>query len=59
MSIKLLAQELYRCQKEVERLEAVLDAAPMDKRAVIEDQLRKAVAERENMRHALDGQLER
>jgi hypothetical protein len=59
MSIRLLAQDLYLFQKEVERLEKDLAAAPMDKRRHIEEKLRKAKAERENLRRALDGQLQR
>lgn len=59
MSIRLLAQDLYRFQKEVERLEKDLAAAPIEKRAQIEEKLRKAKAERESLRRALDGQLGR
>lgn len=59
MSIKLLAQDLYRYQKEVERLEKDLTLAPIGKRTAIEEKLRKARAEKELLRRALDGQLER
>ena len=59
MSIKLLAQDLYRYQKEVERLEKELTQAPIGKRTAIEEKLRKAKAEKEFLRRALDGQLER
>lgn len=59
MSIKLLAQDLYRYQKEVERLEKELAQAPIGKRTAIEDKLGKAKAEKELLRRALDGQLER
>lgn len=59
MSIRLLARDLYRLQKEVELLEDELATAPMDKKVAIEAKLRKKRAERNHMRGALDGQLER
>lgn len=59
MSIKLLAQDLYRYQKEVERLEKEMALAPIGKRTAIEEKLRKAKAEKEFLRRALDGRLER
>ncbi len=59
MSIRLLAQDLYRFQSEVERLERELAAAPLERRAKIEAALRKAKAQKESLRKALDGQLER
>ena len=59
MSIKLLARDLYRLQQEVERLEEKLAAAPADKRAGIEEALRKARAEKQSVRRALDGQVGR
>jgi hypothetical protein len=59
MSIRLLAQDLYRFQSEVERLEKELTAAPIEKRSQIEAALRKAKAQKESLRRALDGQLDR
>ena len=59
MSIRLLAQDLYRFQSEVERLEKELAAAPIEKRSQIEAALRKAKAQKESLRRALDGQLDR
>jgi hypothetical protein len=59
MSIKLLARDLYRLQKEVERLEERLAAARLEERIRIEEALRKARAERDQMRRALDGQIGR
>jgi predicted nuclease with TOPRIM domain len=59
MSIKLLARDLYRLQKEVERLEERLAAAPMEERSRIEETLRKVRAEKERVRGALDGQIGR
>ena len=59
MSIKLLARDLYRLQKEVERLEEKLAAAPMHKRTGIEEALRRTRAEKQSVRRALDGQIGR
>ena len=59
MSIKLLAQDLYRYHKEVARLENALAVSPPEKRARIEAELRLAKKERDYLRRALDGQLER
>jgi predicted nuclease with TOPRIM domain len=59
MSIKLLARDLYRLQKEVERLEERLAAARIEERSRIEEALRKLRAEREHVRRALDGQIGR
>jgi len=59
MSIKLLARDLYRLQQEVERLEEKLAAAPAEKRAGIEEALRRTRAEKQSVRRALDGQIGR
>lgn len=59
MSIKLLARDLYRLQKEVERLEEQLADTPGEKRHEIEEALRKTRAEKESLRRALDGQIGR
>jgi hypothetical protein len=59
MSIRLLAQDLYRFQSEVERLEKEFAAAPLERKGEIETALRKAKAQKESLRRALDGQLER
>jgi hypothetical protein len=59
MSIKLLARELYRLQKEVEHLEARLFAASLEERTRLEAALRSVRAERERMRRALDGRIGR
>lgn len=56
MSIRLLAQELYRVQQEVERLAQALREAPLDRRVDLEDKLRRARAERERLRRIMDGQ---
>lgn len=59
MSIKLLAQDLYRYQKEVARLENELAVSPPEKRARIEAELRLTIKDRDYLRRALDGQLGR
>lgn len=59
MSIKLLAKDLYRYQKEVARLERELVAAPHEKQASIAERLRQARAERDMLRRALDGEIDR
>lgn len=59
MSIKLLAQDLYRYQKEVARLENELAVSSPEKRARIEAELRRARRERDYLRRALDGRLGR
>ncbi len=59
MSIKLLAKDLYSLQKEVDRLEAEMAAAPITERTRLEEQLRIVRAQREQLRRALDGKLQR
>jgi hypothetical protein len=59
MSIRLLARDLYRLQKEVELLEQKLARAPLGQRREIEAALRKTRAEKESLRRALDGQIGR
>jgi hypothetical protein len=59
VSLKLLARDLYRCQREVERLECALESAPPETKRTIEEALRRARAERNQMRRVLDGQIGR
>lgn len=59
MSLKLLAQELYRCQKEVAKLELALESTQPERKATLEDALRRARAQRDRMRRVLDGQIGR
>jgi hypothetical protein len=59
MSIRLLARDLYRLQKTVERLEEELAVAPLEKRAEIEESLRRTRAEKASVRRALDGHIGR
>ena len=55
MSIRLIAQDLYRLIREVAALEQRLASAPMENRATIEEKLRKTKAERDRLQRALDG----
>lgn len=59
MSIRLVAKELYLCQKQVDQLERELAGLPWDRRAACEDKLRKAKAERDYLRRVLDGKIGR
>jgi hypothetical protein len=59
MSIKLLVRDLYRYQKEVERLERELAAAAAEKKAAIAERLRQTKADRDLLRRALDGEIGR
>ncbi len=54
MTIRMLAEELYRIIKEVEALEKALRKASLSERGAIEDQLRKAKAEERRLRGILD-----
>ncbi len=56
MSIRAIAQELYRLQREVEKLEKELAAAPYREQDGIKDRLRKAKAEWQVMRNILNGE---
>ena len=59
MPIRMIAQELYRTLKEVEKLKKAFKNAPLEKREEIKDQLRKIKAERNRMRAVLEGKKER
>jgi hypothetical protein len=59
MSLKLLARELYHCQKLVERLEEELADATINNRPGLEEKLRKAKHEKAMLRKALDGRIGR
>jgi hypothetical protein len=58
MPIRMIAQELYRQLREVERLEKELKDVPFEKQINIKDSLRKAKAERDRLRAILDGKKE-
>ena len=55
MSIRLIAKELYRLFQMVEKLEARIRNAPLEKRPALQDRLRKTRAERDRMKNALEG----
>ena len=54
MSIRLIAQELYRLHREVEGLEKKLASAKGGEREAIAEQLRRVTAERNYMRRILE-----
>jgi hypothetical protein len=58
MSIRLIAKDLYRLQKEVDRLEQELKAAPTEKKVELEERLRKVRAERNRLRGMLEANKE-
>lgn len=58
MSVRMIARDLYRFQQEVDRLEGELKSCPLGKREEIQDRLRKARAERDRLKHMLDGAKE-
>jgi hypothetical protein len=58
MSIRLIAKDLYRLEKDVEHLEKALLESPAEKRQELEMKLRKARAERDRMRGTLEGSKE-
>ena len=58
MSIRMIARDLYRLQKEVETLERQMESVPYERRSEMENQLRKLRAERDRMRNVLEGTKE-
>jgi hypothetical protein len=58
MSVRMIARDLYRLQQEVDRLETQLKACPPEKREELEDQFRKAKAERDRVKRMLEGSKE-
>ena len=58
MSVRLIAKDLYRLQREAEKLEKHLEFTPTGKRDDLEDQLCKVKAERDRIRHILEGAKE-
>ena len=59
MTIRAIAEDLYRLQQKVEALEKKLEFAAQRKQGDIETRLREAKAERNRLRRILDGQLDR
>jgi len=58
MSVRMIARDLYRLQQEVDRLESQLKACTPAKREELEDDLRKARAERDRVKRMLEGAKE-
>lgn len=58
LSIRLIAKDLYRLQREVARLEADLQDACPNEQADLEDRLRRLRAERDHVQAVLDGAKE-
>jgi ribosomal protein L32E len=54
----MIAKELYVLQQEVESLEKDLNSAPQERKAELEEQLRRARSERDRMRRMLEGNKE-
>jgi len=59
MSIRMVAQELYRLLQEVEKIEKEFKNAPQEEHEEIKDRLRKIKAERNRIRAALEGRIDR
>jgi len=55
----MVAQELYRVLQEVEKIEKQFKNAPTEKQEEIRDKLRKIKAERNRIRAALEGRIDR
>ena len=55
MSIRLIAKDLYALHQEIEKLDKELAEVPIDKQPELKDRLRKAKAEHEYIRRALEG----
>lgn len=58
MSLRMIARDLYQFQQEVDRLEKQLKTCPPAEREELEDQLRKARAERDRVKRLLEGSKE-
>ena len=59
MSIRMVAQELYRLLQEVEKIDKQFKNAPQEEHEEIKDRLRKIKAERNRIRAALEGRIDR
>ena len=59
MSVRLIARELYRLIGLIERLQIEIERASPENREELTEQLRKAKAERDYLRRALDGGKDR
>jgi len=55
MSIRLIAKDLYRLHKEVERLERELASCPPERKPELEKRLAQVRAERDKVQRTLEG----
>ena len=55
MTIRAIAQELYRCQKKVHALEEQLEKAEYKDQATIQEELRVARAELKQLKNMIEG----
>lgn len=58
MSIRFIAKDLYRLQREVESLEKLLKTAPAEEKNDIENRLLRLRAERDHVRAVLEAKKE-
>ncbi len=58
MSLRMIAKDLYRLRKEVERLEQQLGVARVSERRTIEERLRIAMEEKDRLQSMLEGAKE-
>jgi len=59
MPIRLIAKELYRLIKEVEKVREQIETARPEQLEKLKDRLRKLTAERDRMRNILEGGKEK
>jgi len=55
MSIRMIAKELYRLQQALDRLENLMETAPLEQQESLKDRIRRLQAERDMIRQALEG----
>jgi hypothetical protein len=59
MALRLIARDLYRLQREVDRLKAALNRPDAENSEKKERELAQKISERDQMRKILDGRLNR
>jgi hypothetical protein len=59
MPIRLIAKDLYRLIKEVEKVREQIETAPPEQLEKLKDQFRRLTAERDRMRRILEGSKEK
>ncbi len=59
MPIRLIAKELYRLIKEVDKVREQIETARPEQLEKLKDRLRKLTAERDRMRNILEGSKEK